>query len=783
MTELTEKNDTNNNYDETKCPLCKQTYDENARIPRILLNCGHTICSNCISNFLNTSSILKCPEDQTEYPNILSLSSFPINKALIKLLHKISDNKKIKNDFNTNNLNINLANNFQNVSPESSPRKGLNTARDTRQNLDLLKLNPLSSSKKCTMCNQHPKRKLEMICLEEICKICTNCAIFGTHKNHNVINIDEFIKDIECKAAKLVEIFENINEGSIKKELDIINEKSKDKMNSLLELINEKYNYMGNIIHEFTQNLIEKVKKDENLLLNEISSQFDKLKRRIKYYLELPNKINNNIKEWKIKVQDKMNLLNDVKDISDECLKFVDSYGENSFNKLIKGGNNIISDVEKISSFPTDEIQEDIKNINLTIEKQILNQEFFHINKKLDFGDLCEKYEIPKRSEEKENSNKNNSKKIENDLKEVTNFESKENIDINIINNNIGNNNENNNPQNVNALTCQRDNDNILKQLNNITQDTDNLLGTHINDKSEDKFNSFLQKEMEIENIQFGDDSFLFTDLDSVTLEFDLKNKDAHKNSKSEITLKNSKRIKQINPLNLNTKSIHKNSDIHNTLKMHKSLDNFNLNSQRNNNITYDRDSIDVDIKKTPTLRKRGIKKIKRNIDANKSPSINKSKSKSKRKNKLSHNLSKDSKSLRPLSPFNIDKSSHLNNTIIKNDKINLSRNELGDDDILNLAKQIKKNKEKIKEIKLIKCGINDDKAVHLLKAMENCSKLTNVNLANNSLSDKIVNNVTSLLNKNLSISSCYFTNNNFSISSKDKIKSYNRNGKIKIFV
>lgn len=66
---------------------------------------------------------------------------------------------------------------------------------------------------------------------------------------------------------------------------------------------------------------------------------------------------------------------------------------------------------------------------------------------------------------------------------------------------------------------------------------------------------------------------------------------------------------------------------------------------------------------------------------------------------------------------------------------------------------------------------------------MENWSKLTIVNLVNNSLSDKIVNIVTSLLSKNLSISSCYYTNNNFCVSSKEKIKNYNRNGKIKIFV
>ena len=340
MTELTESNGHNNNYDETKCPSCKQLYNEDIRVPRILLNCGHTICSNCISSSINSPSILKCPEDLTEYPNISSLSSFPINKALMKLLHKISENNKIKEK--NINLNLNIIDKYQTNSPASSPSKGLNTARINRQNLDSLKLYTLSNSKRNAKCGEHPNRNLEMICLEEICKICTNCAIFGHHKNHNVINIDEFVKDVECKAQKLIELFENVNEGSIKKELDVINEKSKIKLDKLLALVNEKYNYIENFIHEFTQNLIKKVKKDETLLLSEISSQFNKLKGRIKYYLELPDRINSNVKEWKIKVQDKMNFLNDVKDISEECLKFIDCYGENLFNKLIKGGNSIV---------------------------------------------------------------------------------------------------------------------------------------------------------------------------------------------------------------------------------------------------------------------------------------------------------------------------------------------------------------------------------------------------------------------------------------------------------
>ena len=251
MNELTESNEINNNYDETKCPLCKQLYNEDNRIPHILLNCGHTICSDCISNCINSSKIIKCPEDSTEYQNISSISSFPINKALIKLLHKIAESKKISQK--SKYLN-NIINNFTIPSPTCSPNKGSYTDRslNNRQNLETLKLISLSGSKKNVKCNEHPNRKLEMICLEDICKICTNCAIFGKHKNHNVINIDEFIKDVEYKAGKLIELFENISDGEIKKEIDVINNKSKDKLSNLLELINEKYNYMGNIIHEFT---------------------------------------------------------------------------------------------------------------------------------------------------------------------------------------------------------------------------------------------------------------------------------------------------------------------------------------------------------------------------------------------------------------------------------------------------------------------------------------------------------------------------------------------------
>lgn len=38
-------------------------------------------------------------------------------------------------------------------------------------------------------CKEHHK-KIELVCLEDKCKICVNCALFGFHKHHNVRNID-----------------------------------------------------------------------------------------------------------------------------------------------------------------------------------------------------------------------------------------------------------------------------------------------------------------------------------------------------------------------------------------------------------------------------------------------------------------------------------------------------------------------------------------------------------------------------------------------------------------
>lgn len=42
------------------------------------------------------------------------------------------------------------------------------------------------------MCLLHNK-EIDLVCIEDGVGICTNCALFGEHKNHNIKTVDSVI--------------------------------------------------------------------------------------------------------------------------------------------------------------------------------------------------------------------------------------------------------------------------------------------------------------------------------------------------------------------------------------------------------------------------------------------------------------------------------------------------------------------------------------------------------------------------------------------------------------
>lgn len=79
------------------CPLCLYFYDEQDRLPRMLPDCGHTLCSYCLQNLINEAGegTLMCPDDKVPFfGSKRELSYFPKNFALLKVLEKKSKEKK-----------------------------------------------------------------------------------------------------------------------------------------------------------------------------------------------------------------------------------------------------------------------------------------------------------------------------------------------------------------------------------------------------------------------------------------------------------------------------------------------------------------------------------------------------------------------------------------------------------------------------------------------------------------------------------------------------------------
>ena len=130
------------------CGVCSILYDSNDYTPRVLINCGHTLCSSCLVKTLNTPDSRKCPFDDLAFSEAQnSLEHFPPNFALLALLE--GKNKKT--------------------------------------------------------CPTHGE-ELTLFCLQDEVKICSDCVSFGKHEGHSV----EKIKGLKAKGIKAKEDLEEV---------------------------------------------------------------------------------------------------------------------------------------------------------------------------------------------------------------------------------------------------------------------------------------------------------------------------------------------------------------------------------------------------------------------------------------------------------------------------------------------------------------------------------------------------------------------------------------------
>ena len=186
------------------CFKCQKPFDRRLQIPRLLINCGHSICELCASRLLEGGSI-KCPDcgTSTDTP---SISSLPINQALVffndSLLVQNAQITRPSPSSNTSYFSTseNSHTNFSLVSPKSQPKataangsstisEGLNKSIDSVGKKEIHELG--------RKCRQHNKN-IEAYCMNDLELLCVNCIIEGNHKAHEIHEIDKvlFLKPI-----------------------------------------------------------------------------------------------------------------------------------------------------------------------------------------------------------------------------------------------------------------------------------------------------------------------------------------------------------------------------------------------------------------------------------------------------------------------------------------------------------------------------------------------------------------------------------------------------------
>lgn len=154
--------------EDLNCALCGEEYNSRRNLPRLFPNCGHTFCSACISKLIEEADGgLCCPEDGVEcqfFNKSIGIGSFPLNFVLQKLL-ELKPVKQV-----TRNL--------------ERPKPARREQADSHY------------------CNEHSK-VAELVCITDKCVICTDCALFGTHKAHCFMKMKDFKCELKSKLIAL----------------------------------------------------------------------------------------------------------------------------------------------------------------------------------------------------------------------------------------------------------------------------------------------------------------------------------------------------------------------------------------------------------------------------------------------------------------------------------------------------------------------------------------------------------------------------------------------------
>ena len=268
-------------------------------------------------------------------------------------------------------------------------------------------------------CNIH-SLPLNIICIDERKKICSQCALNDIHSNHQIITEKDFIINID----KLIDLFQEIDNNQIK-------------YLSINNTINVK-NILDNIFIKIKQ-LIDLVDETKDKIIKNINNQCEKIvdflnkrKNEIEKKYQNNNFDMNNLREsalnWLQIVNKKLNQINDINEINIDLIKLIDDEQDKNISNLIRGGKQLKDRfIFAQESLKIINNLEQFKNNGLKVEpnNKILTN-ILDINRNNNQNDLLQdNIDINKIENNKDNNDENNKNNIK-----ITLFNVEENYNL-----------------------------------------------------------------------------------------------------------------------------------------------------------------------------------------------------------------------------------------------------------------------------------------------------------------------------------------------------------------
>jgi hypothetical protein len=280
--------------DDFNCTICNNLYNTKERMPHLLAKCGHTFCHQCLNKRLKENKLI-CPEDQLVYEDVAKIEDLPKNITVLNLMHKLMKRRMTEiNDYSSAKESDFL----KSKSNESSDRrKSLTLSRKVSSNVSEFSISENKREEKIFRedCSIH-KRPLEIICLDHNISICTSCALFGDHKNHNLRSQDDIIKETNLKAELLIQYYEIIEKSS---EV-LISESTTASNSNLIEHIKNKTSLMKGKILSFFNEIRTHIDLKEKKLMQEVEGRFENVfLQKFQIYEDYKTNITKRVTSWR----------------------------------------------------------------------------------------------------------------------------------------------------------------------------------------------------------------------------------------------------------------------------------------------------------------------------------------------------------------------------------------------------------------------------------------------------------------------------------------------------